>query len=185
MNIPTPKTWTAGQWSTAEMNVHMRDVLGFFLNLPLCIVRKERASQSVGASHQEPITWDTVIRDNDGMFGTDTVTFTCRTPGYYLLTCQVQYDAPTAPGDSFDTRTILIRQFSSPGTLVDYHVLLTVEIQAQDESYSGSCVMALNAGDYVVVYSDQFAAEDAQIVGYDPSKDWYGCQMDFRWLTTL
>ncbi|WP_433520153.1 C1q-like domain-containing protein (plasmid) [Nonomuraea sp. CA-143628] len=165
------------------MNVEMRDVLGFFLKPPMCIVRKDRNPQSVPAQSTVSIELDTVVYDNDAMFGVDASRFTCKTPGYYMFTWQFQLFAKSTPGTQ--ARALFLQQFNTSATVVDRLILTDHRVQLSNESYSGTAVLGLNASDYVVFYCFNFDSFENQIVGYDPSQSQYGCQVSARWLSAL
>lgn len=183
MNIPSPKTWSAGLWSAAEMNIEMRDVLAFFLKPPMCLVRKDGNSQTVADSATVAVEWDTVVYDNDAMFGVDASRFTCNTPGYYVFTWQIQFYAKTVPGSQF--RRLDLRQYNASATVIDKLLLSYHRLQQSNESFAGSAVVGLNASDYVRLHCFNFESADQQIVGYDPSQSQYGCQVSARWLGML
>lgn len=164
------------------MNVEMRDILGYFLNPPMCIVRKDGNPQSVQSAATVSIEWDTVVYDNDAMFGVDASRFTCNTPGYYMFTWQFHLFAKTAPGSS--SRTIDMRRHSASAALLDRALLHNARVQQSNESYAGSNIVELAATDYVKFYCFNFESTDHQIAGYDSSQSQYGCQVSVRWLGT-
>lgn len=180
--IPTPKTWAAGHWSTAEMNVHMRDVVQFFLTPPLCILRKEQGSQALANLATDPVSWDTVVYDSDGCFDSGMNTrVTAQTPGYYLFTAQVQWFHDPA---NTDTRSHFLYVYNSAGVLQEQHFLHCNRFQQTSESYTSSTVAPMNAGDYAIL-KVRIWTNATQLVGWDPTLGYYGCQMDMRWLSAL
>lgn len=165
------------------MNVEMRDVLDYFLSPPLCIVRRDGNTQTVSDSASVAVEWDTVVYDNDGMFGVNASRFTCNTPGYYVFTWQIQLYAKAAPGSQF--RWMDLRQYNASNTAIDRLLLSYHQVQLNNESFAGSVTVGLSASDYVTLNCFNFESADQQIVGYDPSQSQYGCQVSTRWLSTL
>lgn len=183
MTLPAPKTWSAGLWSAAEMNIEMRDVLRYFLSPPMCIVRKDGNPQAAQANTTITVEWDTVVYDNDGMFGVDASRFTCKTPGYYMVSWQIQLFTGAVSGSG--SRSIVLRQFNASGTQTDQVVVLNTQATISNESYAGSVVVGLNASDYIAFSCFHFDSANHQIIGYEPSQSQYGCQVSMRWLSTL
>ncbi|HEY9375050.1 C1q-like domain-containing protein [Streptomyces sp.] len=165
------------------MNVEMRDVLGYFLRPPMCIVRKDGSAQTVPGQATVVASWDTVVYDNDGMFGVDGNRFTCKTPGYYVFSWQLQFYILTPSGGGL--RKLELRQYNANAALIDKLEISNVQVQQSDESYAGSSVVGLNASDYVMFHCVNWDNPSHQIVGYEPSQNQYGCQVSARWLSTL
>lgn len=187
--IPNPKTWTSGLWSAAEMNREMRDTLQFFLNPPLCIIRKESQGQNVlNQVLNLPISWDVVVYDNDSCFSTsDSTRITVQTSGYYLINGQFQwYIFQPLPAD---IRLNVASVFNADGSEQQQFVIHNNGYGTSTPSFSGSTVIPMNAGQYIIFYAGKWtgAPGDQQdsIVGYDPTNGQYGCQASIRWVSTL
>jgi hypothetical protein len=180
--IPTPKTWAAGLWSAADMNIHMRDTLEFFLNPPLCVVRKDESPITIPRFGQAPISWDSAVIDNDGCFNTSSNTrLTANTPGYYVFVLQLQW---WRDGGADDSRFHYLVRYNSAGVQQENGFPHMSNRKRGDESYTQSVVFAMNAGDYVVASYRKWVEED-QIVQYSPPDGRYGNQLDMRWISAL
>jgi hypothetical protein len=182
VTIPIPKTWAAGLWSTAEMNVHMRDLLSWFLRPPMCIVRRDKSAQTLPDFGLDPIQWDSVVIDSDGIFDTDDPTrLTAATPGYYLITLQVQWLQDSV---NTDTRFHLLYVFNAAGVQQEVVFLHTNQYLQSSESYTNTTTVALNTGDYVIAKA-RIWLNTTRLAGLDPDNGAYGCQIDMRWVSTL
>lgn len=188
--LPTPKTWSAGLWSAADMNKEMRDTLVFYLHPPLCIVRKDNDAQQVGNGSgigfagRSSITWDTVVHDSDECFNSsDSTKLMANTPGYYHLTLQVQWVMPDVAINTH--RGQYIDRYSSSGTKIETASIYRNNAQTTDETYTGSMVMQMNVGDYVVAIADLFYMNNDVLAEHDPSAGRYGCQFEMRWVSAL
>lgn len=186
--LPTPKTWSAGLWSAADMNKEMRDILGFFLRPPLCVVRKENSSQRVGTTSSiavfgsQQVTWDTVIHDSDACFNSSQSTrLTANTSGYYHLTLQMQWVMPDVAINTH--RAQYIYKYDSAGTQLEKAAIYRNVGLVTDETFTGSMVMQMNLGDYVVAVADLFYMNNEELAEYDPSAGRYGCQFEMRWIS--
>lgn len=188
-DIPNPKTWTAGLWSAAEMNREMRDTLQFFLNPPICIIRKEDQPQDVrNGVLNVPINWDVVVYDNDSCFSTsDRTRLTVQTSGYYLINGQFQWYIFQSLPD--DVRLNYARVFNADGSEQQQVWIHNNEYGTSITSYSGSTVIPMNAGQYLIFYAGKWTGaigdQEDSIVGYDTANGFYGCQASIRWVSAL
>ena len=180
MEVPTPKSWTAGLWRAGDMNRHMRDAAQFFMQPPLTIVRKERNSQTIPRfGVMETVSWDTVVHDSAGAFADGTRLY-CRRSGYYLVCLQLHWvqDPLTS-----DTRFHFVKIYDAAGAFVDMAYLFENDSRQTSESYSSSAILSLTEGQYIEAAVQKWPEAD-MVVGYNPSAEHYGCQFEMRWLST-
>ncbi|HEX4816710.1 MAG TPA: hypothetical protein VFV66_28545 [Nonomuraea sp.] len=181
--LPDPKTWAPGIWSVAEMNVQMRDAEQFFLQPPLCIVRKDQSPQTLPPFSSDLVIWDTVVRDNNHFYDSSKPTrLTAQLAGYYLFTLQLQWLRDPVTDEP---RYHRVQLFNQAGTVLETLLLFQNDMKQTNESYTSSAIAAMNAGDYAVARAHEFAPTTNQLAELDPSSTQYGCQMDMRWVSAL
>lgn len=85
MNLPDIESWSAGSAHDETTFNAVSDALNFLLNPPEAKV-VQTAAQSIpnGTATATPITWSSVVFDNDDMWDSSTPTIlTIQTPGWY------------------------------------------------------------------------------------------------------
>lgn len=100
--VPSPITFVAGNKLTAaQMNTNVRDAGNFFVSPPMAKVRNSGAF-SIPNGVFTAMTWDTEDVDSDNMHSTSTNTsrLVAVTPGWYLVTANVEM-AANATGARF------------------------------------------------------------------------------------
>lgn len=125
MAYSTPRTWVAGEYPTAaQFNANVRDNVSFLANPPACRVY-HNANQSIAASTETTLAFNSERFDTNTMH--DTVTnnsrITINTAGVYVVTASVAFAAGTGTWTSYatirvdGTTTIASQQHLAPTTL--------------------------------------------------------------------
>jgi hypothetical protein len=101
VNLPDLTKWNAGDQHDEDMFNAVSYALNFLLSPPECCV-SQTSAQSIpnGVVTATPITFDTLVKDNDGMWASGHPTYiTIQTPGWYEIEWAVSW-ASKQSGDT-------------------------------------------------------------------------------------
>lgn len=183
--LPSPRTWTAGLWSTGHLNVDVRDALAFMLAPPMTVLQKlngnQAANRHIGnAALYGEVTWDTVVADTHGAFNSsDPERYTAPIDGWYHLIAQLQWSDPGHAG-GWDRKQLFRKNGTGQGLSANYYGDPT---GYESKSYVTSGHVPLSAGEYVVVHTSGVLSEP-ELAGYD-GNTFFGCRWDIRWVSNL
>lgn len=154
---PQPETWRVGDTiDAATWTRRVYEPLGLLLRRPITVLRRTTTFSAAGNTGSNPITFDTVDIDDDGMVIDALPQSTIYTQRSGIF--GISYTAPitgngAATGNAVGVRILVngsnlsTRQSVSVGTTV-----------GQDEFKSLSCDLALNEGDAIQMCINNFNA---------------------------
>lgn len=188
MKVPVPHTWIDGLWSAGDANKYIRDVAEFFMNVPMCIVRRDKRSLSLRGTIIDLFEFDTVIHDNDAIYeNSPSGTLVPQTPGVYLINWTLQWKITSgAVADSLQHWSH-IKHFDISKTLLGEYYLYVNEFLSTDETNTSQLALPFSAGDYIELRVTTLGASDDEfkICGYDTTNGEYGSQLEIRWIRPL
>jgi hypothetical protein len=97
--IPSPHTWTVGEYPTSANMNGIRDAINFFVNAPSCRAYNS-AALTVANNTFTQLTFNSERHDNDGIHSTvsNTGRLTCVTAGNYVIDGGIEWAAVNTTG---------------------------------------------------------------------------------------